>query len=43
MPAPYLYYLYPFAISADDLTAIPNTPPINGSVNYQTGWTTPMS
>lgn len=41
MPAPYLYYLFPFAISADDLASIPNTPPVDGSVNYQTGWTDP--
>ena len=34
-----LYYIYPFGTSADDLTSIPNTPPTDGSVNYQTGWT----
>jgi len=41
MPSPYLYYVYPFGQDADDLTAIPTTPPINGSVSYQNGWTDP--
>lgn len=41
MPSPYKYYTFPFGISADDLTTIPDTPPIDNSVNYQTGWTDP--
>lgn len=41
MPAPYRYFLYPFGIQANDLAALPDTPPVNNSVNYQTGWPDP--
>lgn len=35
------YFPYPFAVDADDLTAIPNSSAIDGSVSYQDGWTPP--
>lgn len=36
-----LYYIYPFGENADDLTAIPSSPPVDGSVSYYAGWTDP--
>lgn len=41
MPAPYYYYLYPFGENADDLTSIPTTAAVDGSVSYFAGWTDP--
>ena len=41
MPAPYYYYTYPFGQNADDLTAIPTTAAVDGSVSYYAGWTDP--
>jgi len=38
---PTLYYIVPFGDSADDLTAIPSPPAIDGSVSYTDGWTPP--
>lgn len=35
------YYVYPFGQNADDLTAIPDAPAIDGSVSYFYGWTDP--
>lgn len=40
MPTPH-YFLYPFGQNADDLTAIPDAPAIDGSVSYYYGWTDP--
>src|SRR5215831_17069788 len=34
-----LYYIYPFGQNADDLTSIPNNPPVNGSMSYFAGFT----
>jgi microcystin-dependent protein len=36
-----LYYIFPFGENADDLTAIPSSPAIDGSVSYSDGWTDP--
>lgn len=41
MTAPYLYYLNPFGVNADDLTAIPVPAAGDGSVSYYAGWTDP--
>jgi microcystin-dependent protein len=41
MPSPYYYYVYPFGENADDLTAIPTTAAMDGSVSYFAGWTDP--
>lgn len=41
MPAPYHYYVYPFGLNADDLTAIPDSAAGDGSVSYFAGWTDP--
>jgi microcystin-dependent protein len=42
MAAPYLYYINPFGISADDLpVVIPMTPAVDNSVSYFAGWTPP--
>lgn len=41
MPSPYLYFAYAFGEHADDLSAIPVTPAIDGSVSYYYGWTDP--
>ena len=35
------YFTYPFGEFADDLTAIPDSPPPDGSVSYYAGWTDP--
>lgn len=35
------YYVYPFGINADDLTAIPDNAAVDGSVSYYAGWTDP--
>lgn len=35
------YFPYAFGVSADDLTAIPDSAAIDGSVSYQDGWTQP--
>jgi microcystin-dependent protein len=35
------YYVYPFGENADDLTAIPDTAAVDGSVSYYAGWTPP--
>jgi microcystin-dependent protein len=35
------YYIFPFGENADDLTAIPSNPAIDGSVSYHDGWTDP--
>lgn len=35
------YYVYPFGVNADDLTAIPTAAAVDGSVSYQDGWTVP--
>lgn len=35
------YYVYPFGVNADDLTAIPTAAAVDGSVSYQDGWTIP--
>ena len=42
MSSPYLYYINPFGISADDLQiVIPMDPAAGGSVSYYAGWTPP--
>lgn len=41
MSSPYYYYVYPFGENADDLTAIPTTAAMDGSVSYFAGWTDP--
>lgn len=41
MPSPYYYYTYPFGQNADDLTSIPTSPAVDGSVSYFYGWTDP--
>jgi|SRR5690242_14146359 len=43
MPAPYLYYQFPFALEADDLSGndIPMATDPSGGVSYQQGWTDP--
>jgi microcystin-dependent protein len=35
------YYINPFGINADDLTAIPDNAAVDGSVSYYYGWTDP--
>lgn len=35
------YFVYPFGTDADDLTSIPTTSAVDGSVSYQQGWTPP--
>lgn len=35
------YFPYPFGISSGDLTAIPDSAAMDGSVSYQQGWTPP--